>query len=363
MNKQMYAGVLKSPGKLEVEKIDVFSMADNQVLIEVKACGICGSDIRYFHGENPWALHTLGTIKDNPPNIVLGHEFAGKIVQVGSKKNEELLGKNVAVICFKTCGKCEECKNGADNLCKSTIHIGHGAGWGIQKYYPGAMAEYCLGWPELCFPVPDGFPLEEVAMMDVIAVGVHAVKQAAVRKGSTLAVIGAGPIGNAIMQAAFALGADKVWISDIYDKAIQIAQECGASRVINSKIEKFDRIIMEETYDRGVDAVLDTVGSVETFQAALSVLAPGGVLVNMAVHGNELSFKGTAIGSERCVKSSCNFKIDDFELGLKSLLERKLNVKPWITHRVSLSGFPESLRMLEEKEKHGAFKIIVDPSV
>ncbi len=358
---EMMAGVLKGPLDIRVEKIPVFSISPGQILIEIKACGICGSDIRYFHGENPWALHTLGVERPNPPNIVIGHEYAGKVVRVASDRDKPLLNKNVAVVCFRTCGRCDDCKRGNDQLCKTTQHIGHGAGWGTMDYYPGAMANFCIGWGDLAFPVPDDFPMEEAAMMDVIAVGVHAARQGGVRPGADVTILGAGPIGSAIQQAAFALGARRVFISDIYDRALEIANACGATRTIHSAKEPVVGIVREETGGRGADHVFDTVGTEKTFHDSLDLLAPAGTLVNMAVHGETLSFKGTAIGSERCVKTSCNFKVDDFKLGLEWLLQGKLTVKPWITHRVSLPDLPKSIRMLEEKEKHGAFKIVVRP--
>lgn len=128
MQKTMKAVVLVSPGKLLVEEIPIFPLKFNEVQIKVSACGICGSDIRYFNGENPWALHTLGMQLKNPPNIVLGHEFCGTVHDVGSKENENLIGKRVVVSPFKTCGVCRDCRNGNYNLCKFTKHIGHAAG-------------------------------------------------------------------------------------------------------------------------------------------------------------------------------------------------------------------------------------------
>jgi threonine dehydrogenase-like Zn-dependent dehydrogenase len=134
----MSAAVLRRPQDLCLEQIPNFKPAPDQVIVEVASCGICGSDLRYYHGENPWALHTLGMPIPNPPNIVLGHEFAGTVTDAADFPH--LAGKHVAVMSFKTCGQCRQCRSGAENLCGQTMHLGHGAGWGERDYYPGGMA-------------------------------------------------------------------------------------------------------------------------------------------------------------------------------------------------------------------------------
>ena len=116
----MKAVVLKEPNKLEFLEIPEPKLVEkNHVLVKVEACGICGSDIRYFSGDNPWALHTLGKHIDNPPNMVMGHEFAGQVVKVNSKQYESLLGKRVGVQTYRVCGQCVFCKTGR-KICAGT---------------------------------------------------------------------------------------------------------------------------------------------------------------------------------------------------------------------------------------------------
>jgi len=102
---------LKSPGNLVVKEVPVPQPAVGEVLVKVMACGICGSDLRYYQGENPWALHTLGEARENPPNIILGHKFAGEIVETGDSRASFLKGKRVVVIPFQTCGQCALCRS------------------------------------------------------------------------------------------------------------------------------------------------------------------------------------------------------------------------------------------------------------
>ncbi len=354
----MAAALLREPLDFGLERIHEFEPAADQVIVQVAACGICGSDLRYYHGENPWALHTLGKVRPNPPNIVLGHEFAGRVVEAGNYPH--LLGKRVAVMSFKTCGECKDCRRGAEHLCKNTMHLGHGAGWGQRDYYPGGMAEKCLAWGSLCFEMPDDMSFEEAALLDVVGVGVHAANIAGVAPGSSVAVYGAGPIGNAIMQASRAMGASKACVVDTYNVALDIARACGASLAIKAG-DGDPSAAIREACGGGCSAVFDTVGTPETLRQCLGLLAEGGTLVILAVHDMELALNPLDIGSERCVKTSCNFLPEEFPLSLSLLASGQIDVKPWITHRFSLDSVEEAFRTMLNKEECGAFKIVIEP--
>ena len=355
----MSAALLREPLDLRLEQVPEFDRSADQVTIEVAACGICGSDLRYYHGENPWALHTLGKPLRNPPNIVLGHEFAGVVVEAGDFP--ELRDKRVAVMAFKTCGQCEHCRGGHENLCKRTMHLGHGAGWGKRDYYPGGMAERCLAWGSLCFELPGGMSFEEAALLDVVGVGVHAARLAGVAPGASVAVFGAGPIGNAIMQASRAMGASKTFVVDTYDVALDIAAECGATLAIKAGETDVGSAIREAN-GGACSAVFDTVGTAGTLRQCLGLLAEGGTLVNMAVHDMEIALNPLDIGSERAVKTSCNFLLKEFPLSLSLVSSGQIDVKPWITHRFSLRDVEEAFRTMLRKEELGAFKIMIEPN-
>lgn len=356
--KTLSAALLRGPRDLRFTKIPEFGLADDQVMIEVAACGICGSDLRYYDGENPWALHTLGRSLPNPPNIVLGHEFAGRVAEPNTFP--ELRDKRVAVMCFQTCGTCGHCLNGRENLCTHTIHIGHGAGWGKREYYPGGMAERCLAWGKYCFEIPASMSFEEAAMLDVVGVGVHAARLAALTTGMSVAVFGIGPIGNAIMQVSRALGAEKVFAIDTYETALAIANDCGATLALDAASTD---VVAEVRKANGgnCSAVFDTVGTPETIQKGLSLLAEGGTLVNMAVHDVEISLNSLDIGSERTMRTSCNFLPEEFPLALSLVSSGRIQVKPWITHRFPLHEVNTAFNIALNKEKNGAFKVIIVP--
>jgi len=211
----MKAVVLKGPRDLVLRDVPVPQLRErNHVLVRVEACGICGSDLRYWAGENPWALHTLGRRQPNPPNMILGHEFSGVVVKVNSAQNEPLLGARVGVQAFRVCGECHLCRTGRENLCKNTVHIGHAQGWGEMPFYPGGYAEYCLAWADLLHPMADHVSFEQEAMRDILGVAVHAVGRADLYPGASVLCIGGGPAGLSIAQVAAARGAGQVFISE-----------------------------------------------------------------------------------------------------------------------------------------------------
>jgi 2-desacetyl-2-hydroxyethyl bacteriochlorophyllide A dehydrogenase len=356
--KKMLAALLRRPLDLQPKRIPVFELDEDQVMLRVAACGICGSDLRYYHGENPWALHTLGKSLPNPPNIVLGHEFSGAVEDAG--KFPALRGKRVAVLSFETCGECDLCNSGRENLCKNTKHLGHGAGWGKRRYYPGGMAERCPVWGKSCFLMPDEMTFEEAALLDVVGVGVHAARGAGVTPGSSVVVYGAGPIGNAIMQASRAFGAGKTFVVDTYNVALEVAKKCGATAAIKADAAAPVESVRE--MNRGnCSFVFDTVGTVETLRNCVNLLAEGGQLTVMAVHDLPFQLNALELGSERVIRTSCNFRREDFPLSMNLLSSGQINVKPWITHRFELSKVNEAFETAFHKEDAGAFKIIIYP--
>ena len=171
---EMLAAVLKGPGNLSVERVPIPVPVADEVLCEVVACGICGSDLRYLAGENPWAKHTLGVETPNPPDMILGHEVAG-VVETGGRR------VRAGLLAFRACGRCPECRRGAVHLCRNTAHLGHGAGWEDRGLNPGGMAEFMPVWRDNVYPLPDHLSFDQATFLDGLGVAVHAVNRAGIR--------------------------------------------------------------------------------------------------------------------------------------------------------------------------------------
>ena len=353
MAETMKAAVLRGPRDLAVMDIPRPEPRSGELLLHVAACGICGSDLRYFEGENPWATHTLGYDKPNPPNMVLGHEVAGR--------HE---GTPVAVLAFKACERCVDCRRGMEHLCADTAHLGHGAGWQDMPFNPGGMAEFCPVWEQHLFALPEGLSLAEGTFLDGLGVAVHAVRRAAMFPGAQFSVVGAGPIGLSIMQAAKALGAGRAWVADVYEVALKCARELGAEEAHQAQGTGLDELaaeVLSATGGRGVDSVFETTGDLQAQEFGLRILARGGCLTLMAGAADGFQLGRTSLAGERRITTSSNNLYEEYQIGLELLATGRVRVGPMITHRFPLAEVVLAFEVARDKPGHGALKVIIEP--
>ena len=361
------AVVLEGPKKLSLKQIPMWPLLDYNddelILIKVYSCGLCGSDLRYYLGENPWGQHTLGQFIENPPNIVLGHEFAGEVVGVINPKYKNMLGKRVAPICSKVCEKCDLCMNEMDHLCPNTIHIGHGQGWGDRDYFPGAYAEYVPAWANTAFEISNNLSFDKASMMDLLAVGCHVSRKGNIKKDMPVLIIGSGPVGNSIVQISKILGAGKVLVIDQSEISLDLSKNVGADLTLNNKdldFKKILEIININTSNTLPFSVFDTVGTSETFELGTKLLAKSGTYVNIAIHDEEMKFNPLTIASEKIITSSCNFELNDYVDTLKWLEEGKINIDGWL-HTISLNDVSSIFPKLLSNNKNNFFKVNIIP--
>ncbi len=358
----MKALVLRAPEKLEVMDVPRPKLSSGQVLIRVHRCGICGSDIRYFHGENPWAKQTLGQEAPNPPNIILGHEFVGTVVEAFDPDNANLVGKRVGVNTFLTCGRCAYCRSGKENLCDFTKHLGHGQGWGQMEFYPGGMAEFCPAFASQVYELPASVTDDQATFFDPLIAALHATEVGRPTLLDTVAILGAGPIGLLIAQFSRLYGARQTFITDIARENIEAARKIGVDFPLNlhdSKASLHD-LVMEKTSRQGVNIVFNTVGSNDSIIASLKILKKGGMLVLMANKEEELRIPALLLSGERAIRTSSNAMYTDFPRVIELVAQNAILVDPLISHRFPLSKALEAFSVACNKEKTGAIKIILD---
>lgn len=356
----MKAAVLEAPMQLKLKDLPIPKPRSDEVLIKVAACGVCGSDIRYFLGENPWALHTLGVEEPMPPNTILGHEVSGVVVEPGSLRFKDRVGERVGVIAFKSCGRCYYCRKGLHNLCADTIHIGHDGRWKDLDYVPGGYAEYMPVWEDKAYPIPDNISFEEATQLDGLAVAVHIVSRAGIQPGDTVAVVGVGPIGLMTLQVAKIRGASNLIAVDLRDKPLEVACRLGADYTLKPK-EGFAEDIISLTSGIGVDVVFDTVCSESTVRDSLKALARGGRLVLAALSRREVKIRLTDLSGERTITSSANNLYPEYTVAVKLLSSGRVKVKPFITHVFKLEEIEEAFKVALNKEEYEAIKIVVKP--
>jgi len=356
----MKAVILEAPGRISVREIPRPSLASDEVLLKVKACGICGSDVRYIKGDNPWAKQTLGIVKRFKGKMVLGHEFSGEIVKVGNPSLENRIGERVGTLVYKGCGTCHYCRMGKHNLCAQTKHLGHSQGWENLKYNPGGMAEYCQIWAEMAFPLPENISYENAAMLDCVQVAVHAIEIAQLPISSKIAIIGLGAIGQFILQVSQVSSGAEVFCIDIREKPLRVATESGAKLCINSVIPRSNNneaISMEGS----MDAVFDMVGSQETLIFGLKLLKRGGKLILLAGEADSFSIPTNLLTGERSIITSANSTYPNFQESLDLLVSGKVHPQKIITHRFPLSEAKKAFEVAANKDKYEAIKVLIIP--
>lgn len=227
MNNKMKAAVLYGIGDIRNEMVDIPDINENEVLINVKYVGICGSDL-------PRAMIS-GLSGNTKYPLILGHEFSGKIVKVGENVNRLMVGDRVAVSPLVPCGKCEYCKEGYYGLCEDYKIIG--------TRVNGAMAEYVKVPQDSVLKIPDSLDYETAAGIEPATIAYHGVAKTRIEPGNSVAVLGCGPIGQFAIQWAKIFGASKIYAFDIFEDKLSLAKKLGATDLINSKnvdpIEKY----------------------------------------------------------------------------------------------------------------------------
>lgn len=330
---------------IRIEEIPKPQIKDDEVLIRVRAAGICGSEVHAY----------AGVSKRRTPPLIMGHEFTGKVTEVGEKGEGVQIGDRVVVDPIIRCGTCEQCVIGRSNICKNMRLIG------IHRQ--GAFAEYVAVPAKNCIRLPDNVSFEEGALVEPLSVGIHAVSRIPIKLGDTVVVIGSGIIGLMAMQAAKLAGTAKLVISGggRREYRLELARKLGADIVINSKKEDLVKKIMELTNMKGVDAVLEAVGIQITVQQALRMVKKGGsvAVIGMLVPKMELEMLD-AVVKETEIKGMYGYTTADFRIALDLISTGRVDVKSMITHLFSLDDTREAFEILHEK-RGGVVKVVIKP--
>lgn len=339
--KTMKAANLYAPGDIRVEEVPMPTPKAGEVLIKVKACGVCGSDI-------PRVMKT-GTYRY--PTIP-GHEFSGEIVELGEMVEGFNVGDRVAVIPLMPCGSCEFCQVGEYQLCDQYNYLGSRTN--------GAYAEYVVAPAANLLRLADNVTFEDGAMTDPASVALHAVRKLGLLPGDRVAVFGLGPIGLLALQWSKIMGAGHVFAIDIFEEKLQLARELGADDCINGRLDDPVMVIKDVTKGKGVERAIEFAGNKITQEQCiestgkLGCCAFGGIshtdlpLSEHAVDGilrKELTIRGSW-------NSSFSPSFNDWERSLYFMSTGKLRCKPIISHRLPLSKIPEAFKMMYEREEY-----------
>jgi L-iditol 2-dehydrogenase len=321
--------------KLEIIETELPPLQDDEVLVTVKNCGICGSDIHAYLGEQPFMR----------PPLVLGHEFSGVVDEVGAKVKDFKNGMRVTVEPCLVCHECYNCREGNYNTCEELKVIG------CQSI--GAFAEKIIVPAERVVPMPDEVDFESGALIEPASVGAHVVKRSGGVAGKNVVVLGSGTIGLLVARVAQISGAKSVIITDVDDFRLDIASKMGLENTVNVRNEDLKERILKEFGKDGADMWFECVGSAETINFAINnarrrttivmvgVIPTNQVIENMAnIQEWELTIIGCLI-----------YTREDYERAIDMFKSGQLTKDAIITHRFNFKDAPKAFEMIKNKSE------------
>jgi len=325
------------------------------VKVKVDWCGICGSDLHeYVAGPIFIPVDAPHPLTGKQGNVILGHEFTGTIVEVGEGVTNVKVGDFVAPDACQHCGECVTCRAGRYNVCEKLAFTG--------LHNDGAFAKYVNIPAELCFVLPEGVTSEAGALIEPLATGFKAVREAGTILGENVVVIGAGTIGLGTLMAAKAAGAGKIIVLEMSSARTEKAKECGADIVLNPTECDAVEAVRELTGGSGADVSFECVGNKFTGPLAVDVIRNAGRAIIVGIFEEPSSFNFFSLsGTDKRVIGTLAYTLSDFE-GVSALLANgQLTAAPMITGKIGLEDIVEKgfLELINNKDEN--IKIIVKP--
>jgi L-iditol 2-dehydrogenase len=296
-----------------------------EVLVEIKAVGVCGSDVHYYeHGR-------IGSFIVNQP-LILGHESAGVIVAVGEGVGQERVGQRVTIEPGIPCRVCRECRRGYYNLCQNVRFFG-------TPPVDGAFTNFVTVPEDFAYALPDNMSFEEGALIEPLSVGVWSCRKAGLRGGDRVLVTGAGPIGIVSMKVAIALGAAEVIVTDIFPERLEIARQQGATRVVNVAQESLASLGLD------ADALIECSGNNQALKDGLRSLRPAGraVVVGMGP-GEEAMVPLSFLQNNEIVLTGIFRYANTYQDAIAMVAAGRIDLKSLVTSTYSLKETEQALQ-------------------
>ena len=339
--------MLTEPKKLEIQDSPIPRFGKDEVLIRVKACGICGSDVHGYDGSSGRRI----------PPLIMGHEAAGLIEECGSDVSGFSKGDRVTFDSTVYCGKCSYCKKGQVNLCDNRMVLGVSC----EDYRRhGAFAEFVTVPSHIIYKLPDTFPFEHAAMIEAVSVAVHAVGRISFDSGDKSLVVGAGMIGLLLIQAIRSAGCREIIAVDMDNDRLNLAKKLGATQVINSQEVDALRFILNETGGQGVDKSFEVVGATPTVQLSIHAVRKGGSVVMVGNLAPEVELPLQSVVTREISLFGTCASAGEYPKCIELMADGSIQVDPLISAKAALEEGPEWFDRLYGREP-GLMKVILTP--
>lgn len=344
----MKAFVYQGPGKsalMDCPKPEIKAPTD--AIVKIAKTTICGTDLHILKGDVP-------TCK---PGRILGHEGVGVVEQVGAAVAAFKPGDRVIVSCVSACGKCDYCRRGMYSHCAT-------GGWILGNTIDGTQAEY-VRTPHAdtsLYPIPAGSDEEALVMLsDILPTGFECgVLNGKVQPGATVAIVGSGPIGLAALLTAQFYSPAEIIMVDFDENRLETAARFGATQILNAGDGKVVEKIMQMTGGRGVDTAIEAVGVPASFVTCEDIVAPGGVIANIGVHGVKVDLHLEKLWDRNITITTRLVDTATTPMLLKTVQSRKVDPAKLITHRFTLDAIADAYETFSHAGKTNALKVIID---
>ncbi len=344
----MKAMLLTEYKQLEVTDMPEPEIGSRDVLVEVRACGICGSDIHGYDGSSGRRI----------PPLVMGHEAAGVVAKKGSDVDGFEVGDRVTFDSTVSCGHCKFCRAGNINLCDNRKVLGVSCGEYRQH---GAFAQYVAVPQNILYKIPEGLAFEHAAMIEAVSIAVHAANRAPVKLGDTAVIVGSGMIGLLVVQAIRLAGCSQVIAVDLDEDRLKLARELGADVTLNPQTDDVIAQIQALTDGQGADIAIEVVGASVTIQTAIDATRKGGSITLVGNLAPKVEVPLQAIVTrELTLYGSCASN-GEYPACIDLLERGDIKVEPLITAKASLEEGPDYFARLYKGEP-GAMKVIIQPN-
>jgi L-iditol 2-dehydrogenase len=338
----MLQAVMTSPGKIEFADVERPHPAADEVILQVKRIGVCGSDIHVFHGLHPYTSYP----------VVQGHEIGAVIAETGARVSGFAPGDKVVFMPQVTCGVCYPCRHGMYHIC-DTLKV-----MGFQT--DGAGQEYFAIKADMVLKLPENMSLDEAALIEPVSVVVHALSRAGSVEGLKVLVLGAGTIGNLVAQVARASGAKDVIITDVNEYKLEKARACDFKHVVNPQKEDLGQAILTAFGVDKADLILECVGVQDTITQAVTHARKGSTIIVVGVFGKKpLVDLGLVQDREISLIGTLMYQKKDYLRAIELVAAGKLCLDPMVTHRFA---FKDYLKAYETIEASGGnyLKVMID---
>lgn len=331
-----------NPGDIVFHEIACPQPNDDQMLIRIRRIGICGSDIHVYHGKHPFTKYP----------VTQGHEVSGEIAAIGKNLSGWRIGQKVTIEPQVVCGECYPCRHGKYNLCENLKVMG------FQTV--GTAAEYVVMDERHVTPLPDSMSFDEGAMIEPLAVTVHAANQAGSVAGKNIWVIGAGPIGILLMQSLKAKGAECVFMTDISDTRLEIAKSCGADHTFNTLEADPEEEVLRIFGSDKPDLIYDCAGNNTSIGQAIRIARKGSMIILVAVFSAMASVDLAVLNDhELDLNTSMMYRHNDYLEAIEMVRSGKVRLQPLMSKHFPFRRFLDAYQYIDENREK-TMKVLVD---